>query len=120
MDCIACCKDDGVIELKGRSNERPFSFKSSDKPKQSGEPFGSASGRLREAVLATVREHCPIAPEQSTGGTSDGRFIAPLGAEVVELGPVNATIHKVDECVAVEDLSILGRLYRAILSKVLD
>ena len=87
----------------------------------SGEPFGSAPGRLRKAVLAAIGEHCGIAPEQSTGGgTSDGRFIAPLGAEVVELGPVNATIHKVDECVAVEDLSILGRLYRAILSKVLD
>lgn len=87
----------------------------------SGEPFGSAPGRLREAVLAAIGEHCGIEPEQSTGGgTSDGRFIAPLGAEVVELGPVSATIHKVDECVAMEELLMLARLYRVILSKLLD
>jgi succinyl-diaminopimelate desuccinylase len=68
-----------------------------------------------------IGEHCDIEPEQSTGGgTSDGRFIAPLGAEVVELGPVSATIHQVDECVLVEELSMLDRLYRAILAKVLD
>lgn len=72
-------------------------------------------------MLAAIGEHCGIEPEQSTGGgTSDGRFIAPLGAEVVELGPVNATIHKVDECVAMEELLMLARLYRVILSKLLD
>jgi succinyl-diaminopimelate desuccinylase len=87
----------------------------------SGEPFLSpAGGRLRETVLGVCRELCGVEPEQSTGGgTSDGRFIAPLGAEVVELGPVNASIHKVDECVAVEDLERLPELYRAIGERLL-
>jgi succinyl-diaminopimelate desuccinylase len=61
-----------------------------------------------------------VAPEESTGGgTSDGRFIAPLGAEVVELGPVNATIHQVDECVSVTDLEQLPVLYRAVCERLL-
>src|SRR6185503_12434689 len=62
----------------------------------SGEPFLTPpGGKLRETVVAVCRELCGTEPEQSTGGgTSDGRFIAPLGVEVVELGPVNATIHK--------------------------
>lgn len=87
----------------------------------SGEPFLSpAGGALRDAVVGVCRELCGIEPEQSTGGgTSDGRFIAPLGAEVVELGPVNATIHKVDECVSVSDLEKLPGLYRAICERLL-
>jgi succinyl-diaminopimelate desuccinylase len=87
----------------------------------SGEPFLTpVGGALRETVLATCRELCGIEPEQSTGGgTSDGRFIAPLGAEVVELGPVNATIHQVDECVAVADLDKLPSLYRAVCERLL-
>ena len=86
----------------------------------SGEPFLSpAGGRLRETAIAVCRELCGVEPEQSTGGgTSDGRFIAPLGAEVVELGPVNASIHKVDECVAVEELERLPGLYLAILASL--
>jgi succinyl-diaminopimelate desuccinylase len=87
----------------------------------SGEPFLSpVGGRLRETVRAACRELCGVEPEQSTGGgTSDGRFIAPLGAEVVELGPVNATIHKVDECVALDDLERLPALYRLICERML-
>jgi succinyl-diaminopimelate desuccinylase len=87
----------------------------------SGEPFLTPpGGRLRETVVAACRELCGAEPEQSTGGgTSDGRFIAPLGAEVVELGPVNATIHKVDECVAVDDLERLPGLYRAVCERLL-
>jgi len=86
----------------------------------SGEPFLTQDGPLRRATLAAIREHCGIEPEQSTGGgTSDGRFIAPLGAEVVELGVCNATIHKVDECVAVDDLERLSALYRSIAQRVL-
>ena len=88
----------------------------------SGEPFLTpAGGALRETVVAVCRELCGIEPEQSTGGgTSDGRFIAPLGAEVVELGPVNASIHKVDECVAVADLERLPDLYAAVCARLLD
>ncbi len=87
----------------------------------SGEPFLSpADGRLRKTVVAVCRELCGMEPEQSTGGgTSDGRFIAPLGAEVVELGPVNATIHKVDECVEVDAVQRLPALYLAICERLL-
>jgi succinyl-diaminopimelate desuccinylase len=87
----------------------------------SGEPFLTPpGGAVREAVVAVCRELCGVVPEESTGGgTSDGRFIAPLGAEVVELGPVNATIHKVDECVAVDDLEKLPSLYLAVCERLL-
>ena len=61
-----------------------------------------------------------MAPELSTGGgTSDGRFIAPLGVEVVELGPVNATIHKIDECVSVAELEQLAAVYAGIVEGML-
>ncbi|MDW2982076.1 succinyl-diaminopimelate desuccinylase [Rhodanobacter sp. KK11] len=87
----------------------------------SGMPFLTPPGGvLRETVVAVCRELCGIEPEQSTGGgTSDGRFIAPLGAEVVELGPVNASIHKVDEWVDVAELERLPQLYRAICERLL-
>jgi succinyl-diaminopimelate desuccinylase len=87
----------------------------------SGEPFLTPpGGAVREAVVAVCHELCGVEPEESTGGgTSDGRFIAPLGAEVVELGPVNATIHKVDECVAVADLEKLPSLYLAVCERLL-
>jgi succinyl-diaminopimelate desuccinylase len=87
----------------------------------SGHPFlATPGGRLREVVVGVCRDLCGIDPEQSTGGgTSDGRFIAPMGAEVIELGPVNATIHKVDECVSVADLERLPDLYAAICERML-
>ncbi len=87
----------------------------------SGEPFLTPPGGvLREAVVAVCRELCGLDPEQSTGGgTSDGRFIAPMGAEVVEIGPVNATIHKVDECIALEELEQLPSVYRAVCERLL-
>ena len=87
----------------------------------SGEPFLSAAGPLRAAVLAAIRAQCgEVEVELSTGGgTSDGRFIAPLGAEVVELGVVNASIHKVDEHVALDDLERLPLLYRDIIERLL-
>jgi succinyl-diaminopimelate desuccinylase len=86
----------------------------------SGEPFLTQPGALRAAALAAIREHCGIEPEQSTGGgTSDGRFIAPLGAEVVELGVCNASIHKIDENVALDELERLPSLYRAIAERML-
>jgi succinyl-diaminopimelate desuccinylase len=86
----------------------------------SGEPFLTREGLLRDAVVAAIRAHCGVTPEPSTGGgTSDGRFIAPLGAEVVELGPVNASIHKVDESVALDELERLPALFGAIIERML-
>ncbi|HEY0198388.1 MAG TPA: succinyl-diaminopimelate desuccinylase [Rhodanobacter sp.] len=87
----------------------------------SGEPFLTPPGGvLRKTVVAVCSEQFGIEPEQSTGGgTSDGRFIAPMGTEVVEIGPVNATIHKVDECVAVAELQKLPAVYRAICERLL-
>ncbi len=86
----------------------------------SGNPFLTARGALVEAVSGAVAAHCGYRPELSTsGGTSDGRFIAPTGAEVVELGPINATIHQVDERVRVEDLERLTAIYEDILSRLL-
>jgi succinyl-diaminopimelate desuccinylase len=86
----------------------------------SGEPFLTAGGALTDAVVQAVREQAGLSPELSTGGgTSDGRFIAPAGAEVVELGPVNASIHKTDECVSVTDVGKLSAMYRRIMELLL-
>lgn len=86
----------------------------------SGEPFLTRGGPLREHTLAAVAETLGIAALASTGGgTSDGRFIAPLGADVVEVGPVNETIHKLDEHIAIADLERLPALYLAIAERML-
>ncbi|MCB1738895.1 MAG: M20/M25/M40 family metallo-hydrolase, partial [Gammaproteobacteria bacterium] len=86
----------------------------------SGEPFLTAEGALRTAVNEAVGAVCGRHPEPSTaGGTSDGRFIAPLGAEVVELGPVNASIHKIDEHVGVDELERLPALYLEVAERLL-
>jgi succinyl-diaminopimelate desuccinylase len=86
----------------------------------SGEPFLTTEGELVEAARNAIKEIANIDTELSTsGGTSDGRFIAPTGAQVVELGPVNATIHQVNECVGVEELDMLSAYYERILVKLL-
>ncbi|MGQ0798835.1 MAG: succinyl-diaminopimelate desuccinylase [Pseudomarimonas sp.] len=87
---------------------------------RSGEPFYTAPGKLRDAVRDAMADVLGVIPLENTGGgTSDGRFIAPLGAQVVELGPINASIHKVDERVSVEDLLKLPMLYRSVLQRLL-
>ena len=86
----------------------------------SGEPFLTRPGRLSEAVAGAVRDVADIEPELSTGGgTSDGRFISPAGADVIELGAVNRSIHQVDERVRVEDLGRLAAMYERILEWLL-
>jgi succinyl-diaminopimelate desuccinylase len=86
----------------------------------SGYPFLTVPGALSEAATRAVLEHEQIQPKLSTGGgTSDGRFIAPMGAQVIELGVVNATIHKVNECVRVEDVHRLHLLYQRTLELLL-
>lgn len=86
----------------------------------SGNPFLTASGKLVEATAEAIEEVCGYRPDINTaGGTSDGRFIAPTGAQVLELGPLNATIHKVNECVSINDLDTLSTIYQRILEKLL-
>jgi succinyl-diaminopimelate desuccinylase len=88
--------------------------------KLSGQPFLTPPGELLAAATAAIREVCGRLPELSTGGgTSDGRFIAPLGSQVLELGPVNATIHKANECVSVWDLESLSLIYERIINSLL-
>lgn len=86
----------------------------------SGEPFLTSPGQLTEAVSQAVRETVSVAPELSTGGgTSDGRFISPCGVDVVELGPVNASIHKINEHVDLEAVTQLTLMYEKIIEKLL-
>ena len=86
----------------------------------SGNPFLTEEGELTEATQAALQSVLGEHAELSTGGgTSDGRFIAPSGAQVIELGPLNATIHKVDECVNMEDIDKLSIIYEEIIKKLL-
>lgn len=86
-----------------------------------GEPFFTPEGELRRVVREVLTEVAGVVPEESTGGgTSDARFIAPLGAHCVEIGPVNASIHKVDEHVRVDDLERLPGLYGAVIERLLS
>lgn len=86
----------------------------------SGPPFLTDEGALLDAAQQAVRDVMGYGTELSTsGGTSDGRFIAPTGAQVLELGPLNATIHKTNECVGVEDLDNLSRIYARLMELLL-
>jgi succinyl-diaminopimelate desuccinylase len=86
----------------------------------SGAPFYTPPGKLSQAVAAAIESVTGERPKMSTGGgTSDGRFIAPTGAQVVELGVVNASIHKVNECVRVTDIDALHRMYVNVLRNLL-
>jgi len=85
-----------------------------------GKPFLTPHGRLVHVVTEVVREASGVVPELScAGGTSDGRFIATICRELVELGPVNATIHQIDERVAIDDLEALSAIYRRVLERLL-
>ena len=86
----------------------------------SGKPYLTPRGNLVDAVSAAIKQVQGIEAELSTsGGTSDGRFIADICPQVIELGPLNATIHKLNECVAVDDLEALSEIYRLTLVKLL-
>lgn len=101
-----------VLDAHGLEYEITWTF--------SGHPFLTDTGTLLEAVVAAIEEVNHQKPELlTTGGTSDGRFIAQTGAQVIELGPVNATIHKINECVKVADLEKLTDMYQKIMEKVL-
>jgi len=86
----------------------------------SGKPFRTASGALVDATKHAIKAITGYDTELSTsGGTSDGRFIAPTGAQVVELGPLNATIHQINECVSVTDLDTLSDIYEVLIGQLL-
>ncbi len=86
----------------------------------SGNPFITPVGDLVDIAQTSIQDICDYMPELSTsGGTSDGRFIAPTGAQVLELGPLNKTIHQINECVAVDDLDKLTAIYQKILVALL-
>lgn len=86
----------------------------------SGQPFLTERGALVDAGVQAIQAVNGLNTELSTsGGTSDGRFIAPTGAQVMELGPVNKTIHKINECVSIEDLDALTVIYEKILERLL-
>lgn len=85
-----------------------------------GLPFLTEKGALVDACQKSIRDNLAIDSQLSTtGGTSDGRFIAPTGAQVVELGPINATIHKVNECVALDAPDKLSKVYKGIMENLL-
>ena len=87
---------------------------------QGGNPFLNTKKTLIESVKNSITSIIDIVPDQTTdGGTSDGRFIAPTGTEVVELGPVNDSIHKIDERVKIEELTQLSEIYKNILKSLL-
>lgn len=84
--------------------------------RESGRPFLTESGEFGDLVCACIERELGVAPERSTtGGTSDGRFIAPAGAQVIEFGPCNESIHRVNENVALDELDALSRVYRRII-----
>jgi len=86
----------------------------------SGNPFLTQPGALVNATVAAIKAVCGINAALSTsGGTSDGRFIAPTGSQVIELGPLNATIHQIDECVNAKDLDRLSAIYEGVLIELL-
>jgi succinyl-diaminopimelate desuccinylase len=85
----------------------------------SAQPFLTGKGALLDAVGGAIREQLGVETRPDTaGGTSDGRFVAPTGAEVIELGPINASIHQIDEHVRVDDLDRLAEVYQAILARL--
>ena len=86
----------------------------------SGHPFLTVPGTLSQAAARAIQEQLQISPKLTTGGgTSDGRFIAPMGAQVIELGVINESIHKVNECVRVADIDRLHAVYRRTLELLL-
>ena len=85
-----------------------------------GLPFITSQGKLLDATVESIKHITKLSPELSTtGGTSDARFIAPYGVEVLELGPVNETIHKANECVNLEELNALVEIYKRVLTTLL-
>ena len=109
------------LEEKVESTLKKYNLDYNLEWKLSGAPFLTNSGSLIDAATTAIKENVGIDTVCSTGGgTSDGRFIAPTGAQTIELGVVNETIHKINECVKVEDLDTLSGIYEKVLEKLLS
>lgn len=106
---------DKVLSAFDRHNLEPFI-----EWRLNGEPFLTKKGAFLDNCKQAIAEQTGLETELSTsGGTSDGRFIAPYGVEVAEIGPINATIHQVNECVSLKDLHLLEAIYFSICEKIL-
>lgn len=112
--------DEATIKARTQAILDKFGFKYDLQWRLSGNPFLTSQGELIAATHAAIKSVCGYETLDDTGGgTSDGRFIAPTGAQVIELGPVNASIHKVNEHIDLDDLETLSRIYEQILANLL-
>ena len=112
--------DEATIKRRVAAILDQYEFKYELQWRLSGNPFLTHNGALIEAAHDAIKKVTGLDTLDDTGGgTSDGRFIAPTGAQVLELGPLNETIHKINECVRVEDLEILSEIYENMLIKLL-
>ena len=112
--------DEATIKSRTHAILDKHGFKYDLKWRLSGNPFLTSKGELVEATHAAIKTVCGYETVDDTGGgTSDGRFIAPTGAQVIELGPINASIHKANEHIDLDDLETLSRIYEQILINLL-
>ncbi|MCK9608747.1 MAG: succinyl-diaminopimelate desuccinylase [Methylomonas sp.] len=112
--------DEATIKARTQAILDKFGFKYDLQWRLSGNPFLTSQGELIAATHAAIKSVCGYETLDDTGGgTSDGRFIAPTGAQVIEMGPVNASIHKVNEHIDLDDLETLSRIYEQILANLL-
>lgn len=112
--------DEATIKARTHAILDKYGFKYSIDWRLSGNPFLTSGGALIDATHAAIKSVCGFdAVDDTGGGTSDGRFIAPTGAQVLELGPLNASIHKVNEHIGLDDLETLTQIYQQILLNLL-
>ncbi|WP_347987882.1 succinyl-diaminopimelate desuccinylase [Methylomonas sp. AM2-LC] len=112
--------NESTIKSRTEAILNHYGFKYDLQWRLSGQPFLTTQGELLEATHAAIKTICGVDTVNDTGGgTSDGRFIAPTGTQVIELGPINASIHKIDENIALADLETLSDIYEQILRNLL-
>lgn len=112
--------DEAIIKARTQAILDKYDFKYDLQWRLSGNPFLTSQGELIDATHAAIKSICGFETLDDTGGgTSDGRFIAPTGAQVIELGPVNASIHKINEHIDLQDLETLSQIYQQILLNLL-
>ena len=117
---VASKVNEATIKQRTSTILDKYGFKYDLQWRLSGNPFLTEKGALIDATHAAILSVTGFEPQDDTGGgTSDGRFIAPTGAQVIELGPLNESIHKINEHVGLEDLEILTRIYEHILINLL-